>query len=38
VQVTAKRRALLGKPESLLLFQNISVLNRAKFSDLKVFY
>jgi hypothetical protein len=38
VQVTAKSRTLLGKPESLLLFKkNILVLNRAKFSDLKVF-
>jgi len=37
VQVTAKRRTLLGKLKSLSLFKNILVLNRAKFSDLKVF-
>jgi hypothetical protein len=37
VQATAKSRTLPGKPESLVLFKNILVLNRAKFSDLKVF-
>jgi hypothetical protein len=37
VQVTAKSRTLLGKPESFFIFKNILVLNRAKFSDMKVF-
>jgi hypothetical protein len=37
VQVTAQSRTHLGKPERLLLFKNILVLNRAKFSDLKDF-
>jgi hypothetical protein len=31
VQVTAKSRKLLRKPESLLLFKNALVLIRAKF-------